>query len=1506
MFSSTGSEQSSMPTISPDSSSTVTYTNATLTSSTGSFTMTGDAASVVIGVTVASAPTFSKSVTVAASTDPVPTFSSVGTVTANNTYSPAGLVMNSSGNTLTVPVTISALGSGTKALTKIKLFASESAGRSSLVFATSGSSGTGAGGTWTASASGSGFVTFDAPGGVTSGTVTFTVAMSSVPSLVYDGTDSISAAYVATDGTTGGTTFASNTLKRYSFEVTGVSPPASAAQPSVTLSPVLSVANRTTESRTLTAASTSIGGTAFSATGTEGSMPAIAAGGTGTVTYTNATTTSSNGTRTVTGTAATTNFSHFDGSNFITVSATSPTFSKNVTIDPSAVDETLPAFSAVGAATANNTYSPAGFIMDTSGNTITVPVTISQLGTGNKRLSKITITAAETGSGGTAPSFQTSGSSGTGAGGTWNASSAGSGQITFDAPGGLTTGTATFTISVASVPRLNGDGDDTLTATYVTTDSTSGGATVAANTLKRYAFEISSLQPPITAGGTGTSVSPVMTIVNHTLVSRTLSASNTSLSGNAFSATGTEGSMPTITAGASATVTYTSATITTSTGSRTVEGDALSTATLIGLTPIATASAPHFSKSITVSVGGVDDTLPSFAAVGVATPNNSFPTAGFIMDTSGNNLTIPLTISSVGSGTKALDKVRLTTSELGGGSPLSFQTSGSSGSGAGGTWTASSVAAGQITFDAPSGATAGTVIFTVSVASVPRLNADGSDSFSMLFISDDASTGGTTSGTNSLKRYSLEVTGVSPPGTAARPSTTINPVLTVLNHSLVSATLNSTLTGIGGAALSSMGSEGSMPAIGAGASGTVPYTGAVTTATTGTATVTGDAAGGSSVTAPQFSKSVTIDGTAPVVTVTAPTTATAVKGTGNVDIAWSSTEAGTFSLRAGGTDCTSGTEVATGSYTSGSTTTTVAAANLAEGANTIRVCLSDAAGNSGSAITPIITKDSVVPDTKSLDGSVQGSTASFSFTSSDSQPLFECSLDGGAYIACTAPKSYSGLSSGSHTFGVRAVDAVGNVDPTPVTTSFRVSTSSNTEAEVVWKEVIAASTASTEDENDGATPLDPLEVTVTSPLSGIVTIEETPTTRTQPSWTLLLQQANITAPIASSSVPLTIVMRLDASMIPAGTQLSELATFKNSHQLAPCSSTADTSATPDPCLVDARFLSDGDYEVTARASSASAWTVGVSRVGGDGSLPEPPQFLGTVPSSPGDSMSPNIVGLAEPEALITLYSTADCLSDPLATGSAEEFAADGIEIEVADGSTTTVHGTATDSSGNTSACSIGSVTYRDTPGVIEPRSDTGVSSRAISPNGDGRKDRLRVQSTLSEPVDWSFVLKAPNGNVIASRSGIGDSRVVLHWGGRSAEGSKVADGRYTWKMTGVDEDDNPMDPDRGAVLVDRKRPVVRDLRISTNPFAPLMDRATRIRFGLSEPGRARVTVVGPGARVLLVAGIRTSGSGFIWVRWDGRDRRGQIASPGPYVVVIEAVDRAGNRTVHRGPRIKVR
>ena len=63
--------------------------------------------------------------------------------------------------------------------------------------------------------------------------------------------------------------------------------------------------------------------------------------------------------------------------------------------------------------------------------------------------------------------------------------------------------------------------------------------------------------------------------------------------------------------------------------------------------------------------------------------------------------------------------------------------------------------------------------------------------------------------------------------------------------------------------------------------------------------------------------------------------------------------------------------------------------------------------------------------------------AKIKFSSNEAGVTFECKLDKGGYQACTAPFKKK-LDPGKHTFLVRAIDAAGNIDPTPAKVRFKI------------------------------------------------------------------------------------------------------------------------------------------------------------------------------------------------------------------------------------------------------------------------------------------------------------------------------------------------------------------------------------------------------------------------------------------------------------------------------------
>jgi hypothetical protein len=108
---------------------------------------------------------------------------------------------------------------------------------------------------------------------------------------------------------------------------------------------------------------------------------------------------------------------------------------------------------------------------------------------------------------------------------------------------------------------------------------------------------------------------------------------------------------------------------------------------------------------------------------------------------------------------------------------------------------------------------------------------------------------------------------------------------------------------------------------------------------------------------------------------------------------------------------------------------------------------SGAISNQATATVTYKVVDTTPPDTKitsSPSNPIYSNSATFTFTGTDNVTpsgslTFECKLDSGAWTACTSPKTYSSLASGSHTFSVRAKDAAGNVDATPASYTWKIS-----------------------------------------------------------------------------------------------------------------------------------------------------------------------------------------------------------------------------------------------------------------------------------------------------------------------------------------------------------------------------------------------------------------------------------------------------------------------------------
>ncbi|NUR77087.1 MAG: hypothetical protein HOQ28_12485 [Thermoleophilia bacterium] len=215
----------------------------------------------------------------------------------------------------------------------------------------------------------------------------------------------------------------------------------------------------------------------------------------------------------------------------------------------------------------------------------------------------------------------------------------------------------------------------------------------------------------------------------------------------------------------------------------------------------------------------------------------------------------------------------------------------------------------------------------------------------------------------------------------------------------------------------------------------------------------------------------TEDKTTPTTTLT--TTPPSASASTSATFNWTTDETATFSCRV---DANAFAPCGTG--TSGTKTFT----GLGQGSHTFNIRARDGAGN----ITPLPgvsytwTVDTGPPDTLLDTTSAPANptaSANASFTFSSTEPTgatFKCKLDGAAtFTACTSPQSYTALSDGSHTFSVEAIDAVGNIDPSPATYTWLVDITNPTGALTapVAGATVSGTTAVTATANDNVSVL---------------------------------------------------------------------------------------------------------------------------------------------------------------------------------------------------------------------------------------------------------------------------------------------------------------------------------------------------------------------------------------------------------------------------------------------------
>ena len=173
-------------------------------------------------------------------------------------------------------------------------------------------------------------------------------------------------------------------------------------------------------------------------------------------------------------------------------------------------------------------------------------------------------------------------------------------------------------------------------------------------------------------------------------------------------------------------------------------------------------------------------------------------------------------------------------------------------------------------------------------------------------------------------------------------------------------------------------------------------------------------AGNATTTAGGTDRSVTYDSTAPTTTITGGPSGTTTATTAS--LTFTASETATFECNLDGTGWTACTSPA--DYTA-----------LADGAHTVQIRATDAAGNVGPVVSRSWTVDTTAPSIviSSIPAFTNSLSATFTVTIGADATVYSCTLDGKSQPTnkCTGTNTFT-VQAGAHTYAVTANDALGN------------------------------------------------------------------------------------------------------------------------------------------------------------------------------------------------------------------------------------------------------------------------------------------------------------------------------------------------------------------------------------------------------------------------------------------------------------------------------------------------
>ncbi|TML44006.1 MAG: hypothetical protein E6G19_10710 [Actinobacteria bacterium] len=182
------------------------------------------------------------------------------------------------------------------------------------------------------------------------------------------------------------------------------------------------------------------------------------------------------------------------------------------------------------------------------------------------------------------------------------------------------------------------------------------------------------------------------------------------------------------------------------------------------------------------------------------------------------------------------------------------------------------------------------------------------------------------------------------------------------------------------------------------------------------------------------------------------------------------------------------------------------------------------------------------------------------------------------------------------------------------------------------------------------------------------------------------------------------------------------------------------------------------------------------------------------------------------------------------------------------------------------------------------------SDAVLSPNGDGVGDREQLSYKVVRQSTVTAKIVGADGVARFVQSGPqAPGTYKFSWTGTKTDGSVDTEGRWHWLVTAVDDLGRQSSADQPFWVNN----TLGNLRVPNTVLVHAGRRVLLGTFKLTRPATVTTRVESTNGVVVRKLGSAKIGAGTASVRWEGRDRRGNLVYGGRYVLRVRAQNQYG-------------